>query len=98
MNAGRIFRSALAICALIGAGLGCFGTHPIHNLPAADRARWQRCIHPVINAQCGTSAGSQDPVYRGICGRDLADRYAAAQNRKAWLKAHGCIPSMVDAY
>lgn len=62
---------------------------------AESQELWERCSTAVMAMQCGPD---QDPIYRGICGRRLADRYfegASLAERREFLIRNGCPPPMV---
>jgi hypothetical protein len=85
---------------------GCGDPDVLQSLPAADRARWNRCLTPIRQANgCyrapDTEAGLTNMMLDESCLKKKAPKteYAGAveQQRRKWLLDHGCPPGVLDA-
>lgn len=67
------------------------------SLPEQDRQRFERCREKVTSAQCGRSYEG-DFLSRGLCTKELMEKYVDTGEKQRWLIGHGCPPAMVNAY
>lgn len=81
-------RLAIAIALAVS---GCVSS-AYNQLPAYQRAAFERCEASVMQAACGPEA-SADP-FSG-CYASTRNRYAEASPRDHWLIGHGCQPAVV---
>lgn len=65
--------------------------HRVFSLPQPDRGVYARCEQVLVVAQCGTWRN-------GVCVGMMRNAYVAEpslEDRRRWLVANGCPPSMV---